>query len=183
MRLRPARLLVPALAFVTNAALAQLVPGTRTPANIAEAVDVAQAVVCTLAAADRPMGGLNSPPIGGEGYTPVDGVPDSLARFVAGAPRQKIVQYRGAGGPLWIVYDQVSSRCAIYAFADPAAVETKLLESLSHSLIWKPKKDAGAGIDYAYEWKAEPGRKLLTEISRPHAAGEPLVVVVRPTGR
>ena len=36
---------------------AQLVPGTREPANIAEAIDDTRMLVCTLAAAGRPMGG------------------------------------------------------------------------------------------------------------------------------
>jgi hypothetical protein len=163
-------------------AAAQLVPGTRPPANAAEAVDDARAIVCTLAAAGRPMGGLNIPMVGGEGYAPVERTPDSLARFIPAGP-QKIVEYKGAGGPLWIAYDPASGRCAIYTFGDAAPVETKLLESLGRSRMWKPTKDAGAGVDHAFEWKAEPRLRLLTEISRPRAAGEPLTVVVRPAGR
>jgi hypothetical protein len=184
MRLRPAGLLAPALALAATAAGAQLVPGTRAPENAAEAIDDAHGVVCSLAAAGRPVGGLNIPLVGGEGYAPVDKVPDSLARFVPAAPQQKIVEYLGAGGPLWIVYDPASRRCAIYAFADPAPVEARLLETLDRSAklhMWKRSKDAGPGIDDAYEWKAEPGLRLLTEISKPRAPGDPFVVVVRPS--
>lgn len=183
MRLRPAFLLVPALALVASSAAAQLVPGTREPESAAEAIDDAHMIVCTLAAAGRPMGGLNISMVGGEGYAPVDKAPDSLARFVENAPQQKIVHYPGAGGPLWIVYDPASRRCAIYAFTDPAPVEARLLQTLGRSRIWKPKKNAGAGIDHVYEWKAEPGLRLRTEISLPDGAGEPILVVVRPAGR
>jgi hypothetical protein len=186
MRPRSLRLAVPALALALAAsrAAAQLVPGTEEPANAAEAVDDAHGVVCTLAAAGRPVGGLNIPMVGGEGYAPLDRAPDSLARFVPAAPQQKIFEYKGAGGPLWIVYDQASRRCAIYAFADPAPVEARLLETLDRSAklhMWKRVKDAGPGIDDLYEWKAEPGLRLLTEISKPRASGEPFVVVVRPS--
>jgi hypothetical protein len=186
MRLRPARLLAPALAVAASAAGAQLVPGTDVPANPAEAVDDAHGIVCSLAAAGRPVGGLNIPMVGGEGYAPLERVPDSLVRFVPAAPQQKILEYKGDGGPLWILFDPASRRCAIYTFADAAPVEAKLLETLGRSLklnMWKPKKDAAPGVDHAFEWKAEPGLRLLTEISRPHAAGEPLTVVVRPAGR
>jgi hypothetical protein len=186
MRLRSLRLAVPALALVASAATAQLVPGTRPPANAAEAVDDAHGVVCTLAAAGRPVGGLNIPMVGGEGYAPLNSAPDSLARFVPAAPQQKILEYKGAGGPLWIAFDPGSRRCAIYTFADSAPVEARLLETLGRSRklnMWKPRKDAAPGVDHAFEWKAEPGLRLLTEISRPHAAGEPLTVVVRPAGR
>jgi|GEM_PF-4777196 len=179
MRLRPALFLVPALALVASSAVAQLVPGTREPASAAEAIDDAHMIVCTLAAAGRPMGGLNIPLVGGEGYAPVDKVPDTLARFVQSTPQQKIVEYPGAGGPLWIVYDPASGRCAIYAFTDPAPVEARLLQSLRRPGMWKPKKDADAGIDHAFEWKAEPGLRLRTEISLPDSAGEPILVVVK----
>jgi hypothetical protein len=172
-----------AIALASIPAQAQLVPGTREPESPAEAIDDARMIVCTLAAAGRPMGGLNIPMVGGEGYAPVEKVPDSLARFVQSAPQQKIVEYPGAGGPLWIVYDPASGRCAIYAFTDAAPVEARLLQSLGRSRMWKPKKDAGAGVDHAYEWKAEPGLRLRTEISLPDAAGDPIVVVVKPDGR
>jgi hypothetical protein len=165
---------------------AQLVPGTEPPADAAEAVVDAHGIICTLAAAGRPVGGLNIPIVGGEGYAPLDRVPDSLARFVPAAPQQKILEYKGSGGPLWIAFDPGSRRCAIYTFADAAPVEAKLLETLGRSRklnMWKPKKDAASGVDQVFEWKAEPGLRLLTEISRPHAAGEPLTVVVRPAGR
>lgn len=176
------RLLAAALALTGAGAQAQLVPGTREPASAAEAIGDAQAVVCTLAAAGRPMGGLNIPLVGGEGYAPVDRAPDSLARFVPDSPKRKIVEYRGAGGPLWIAFDPASNRCAIYAFTDPAPVETSLLQSLGRSGIWK-RKDAAAGADHVFEWKAEPGLRLRTEISRPRTEGAPMVVVVEPARR
>jgi hypothetical protein len=181
MKVRHALFALAALA--ATPAAAQLVPGTRAPASPAEAIDDAHMIVCTLAAAGRPMGGLNIPMVGGEGYAPVDKVPDPLARFVQSAPEQKILEYPGAGGPLWIVFDQASSRCSIYAFTDPAPVEARLLETFNRGKIWKPKKVAGPGIDRVFEWKAEPGLRLRTEISLPHAAGEPIVVAVEPARR
>lgn len=182
MLLRSARLPIAVLAFAASAAAAQLVPGTRPPADAAEAIGDAQTIVCTLAAAGRPMGGLNIPMVGGEGYAPIDRVPDSLARFVPSAPEQKILTYEGPGGPLWIVYDPGAARCAIYAFTDPAPVEARLLQLLGGSGIWE-RRDAGAGIDHVYEWNVERGLRLRTEISRPHAAGEPVAVVVRAVRR
>jgi hypothetical protein len=179
MRLRPAHLLIPALALVSSAAAAQLVPGTREPESAAEAINDARMIVCTLAAAGRPMGGLNIPLIGGEGYAPVDRIPDPLARFVESAPQQKVLEYPGAGGPLWIVYDPASGRCAIYAFTDAAPVEERLLQSLSRPRMWRRKNDAGPGIDHAFEWRPERGLVLRTEISLPDSAGEPIRIVVR----
>jgi hypothetical protein len=183
MRLRVAHLLLPAFALVASAAAAQLVPGTRAPKSAAEAIDDAHMIVCTLAAAGRPMGGLNIPMVGGEGYAPVDKVPDSLVRFAPTTPGQKIVHYPGAGGPLWVVFDPASGRCAIYAFAESAPVEARLLQSLGRSGMWKRRKDAGAGIDHAFEWKAEPGLRLRTEISLPDSAGDPILVAVTPARR
>jgi hypothetical protein len=169
-------LAVPATALLASAVEAQLVPGTRPPASLAEAIDDAHMIVCTLAAAGRPMGGLNIPMVGGEGYAPVDRIPENLKAFVPSAPGQKVVAYEGAGGPLWIVYEP--GRCAIYAFTDAAPVEARLLQSMGGSRMWKRKKDAGPGIDHAFEWKADRSLRLRTEISRPHAAGQPLAVVV-----
>jgi hypothetical protein len=162
---------------------AQLVPGTRAPANAAEAIDDARTIVCTLAAAGRPTGGLNIRFIGGEGYAAIARLPDSLARFVPAAARQKLFEYKGAGGPLWIAFDPESGRCAIYAFTDAAAAEAKLRKSIGASPEWRPRMDAGAGVDWAFEWRPEPSLRLLTEISKPRAAGEPVTVVVRPLRR
>jgi hypothetical protein len=140
-------------------------------------------ILCTLAAAGRPMGGLNMDLVGGEGYTQVAKVPEPLARFVPSAPQQRTVEYRAPGAPLWIVHDPASGRCAIYTFAEAAPIEAKLLDSLRLSSVWKRKKDAGPGIDHLFEWKVDRSLRLRTEISRPHAPGEPFVVVVRPAER
>jgi hypothetical protein len=173
-----------ATAFAAPAgAGAQLVPGTREPANAAEAIDDAHMVVCTLAAAGRPMGGFNIRFVGGEGYAAIAKLPDSLAPFVPAAPEQKFFEYKGAGGPLWITFDPASARCGIYAFADGAEAEARLIKSMAVSKVWKRKADAGPGIDDAFEWRPERTLLLRTEISKPHAAGEPVAVVVRPVRR
>jgi hypothetical protein len=172
-----------AAALAGTGAHAQFVPGTRPPADTAEAMDDARMIVCTLAAAGRPMGGLNIRFVGGEGYAAVDKLPDNLARFVPAAAQMKRFEYKGAGGPLWITFDPDSGRCAIYAFTDAAAAEGRLLKSLRAASQWRPKMDPGTGIDHAFEWRPEPSLRLVTEISKPHAAGEPMMVVVRPVRR
>lgn len=159
---------------------AQLVPGTREPANIAEAIDDTRMLVCTLAAAGRPMGGLNIRFIGGEGYAAIAKLPDNLAPFVPAAAEQKLFEYKGAGGPLWITFDPASGRCGIYAFTDGAEAEAKLLKSIAASRGWKRNPKAGPGVDAAFEWRPERALLLRTEISKPHAAGEPVAVVVKP---
>ena len=164
-------------------ASAQLVPGTRPPADAAEAIDDARMIVCTLAAAGRPMGGLNMPLVGGEGYAAISKLPDTLARFVPAAPRQKLFEYKGAGGPLWIAFDPESGRCAIYAFADAALAEAKLVKSLRASTQWRARMDPGDGVDDAFEWRPEGAPRLLTQVIKPHAAGEPVTVVVQPLRR
>jgi hypothetical protein len=176
-------LLLVGAAFVAPPAAAQLIPGTVPPENVAQAVDEARMVLCTLAAGGRPMGGLNMDLVGGEGYTPLAKVPEPLARFVQSAPPQRMVEYRAPGGPLWIVHDPSTGRCGIYTFAEAAPIEAKLLASLGLSSMWKRKKDGGPGIDHLFEWKVDRSLRLRTEISRPHAPGEPFVVVVRPAGR
>ncbi len=175
--------LAAALAALAVPAAAQLVPGTRAPADAAEAIDHAQALLCTLAAAGRPMPGLNMPLLGGEGYVQLETVPEALAPFVGSGSEQKAVELRSPGDPVWVVHDPRSGRCAILSFTDPSPVEAKLLASLATPGAWKPHK-AGAGVDHAFRWKIGKSVRLLTEISTPDSPGKPLVmVVVRPEGR
>jgi hypothetical protein len=178
--IRGAGLAVAALALLASPAAAQLVPGTRAPESPADAVDEAQALLCTLAAAGRPVPGLNMPLIGGEGMTQLDKVPEELARFVTASPTHRTVRLQAPGDPVWVVHDAGSGRCAIYSFAEASPVVTKLLAALDRPGAWKRLKKPVAGIDHSYEWKMAPGVRLLTEILIPDAAGDPLAVVVRP---
>jgi hypothetical protein len=172
-------LVLAGLAAVAAPASAQIVPGTRAPETTAELVGDAQMIVCFLAAAGRPMPGLNMPLLGEEGMTVLAQVPDELAKFVENRPDQAILKLKSPADPVWIVHDRNSRRCAIYALTDPAPVEAKLLPILLGGKDpWK-RVEPGAGVDQAFALKL--GReRFLTEITRPRAAGEPLVVVVRP---
>ncbi|HEX8241490.1 MAG TPA: hypothetical protein VF574_17270 [Allosphingosinicella sp.] len=167
------------LAALSAPAAAQIVPGTRAPETTAELVGDAQMVVCFLAAAGRPMPGLNMPLLGEEGMTVLTQVPDPLARLVENRADQAILELKSPADPVWIVHDRSTRRCAIYALTDPAPVEAKLMPILlGGSHPWR-RVEAGAGVDQAFALKL--GReRFLTEISRPRAAGEPLLVVVRP---
>jgi hypothetical protein len=178
--IRAAGLAIAALALLASPAAAQIVPGTRAPESAADAFDVAQALLCTLAAAGRPVPGLNMQLIGGEGMTQLDKLPDGLAGFVAAAPTQRVVLLQAPGDPVWVVHDSASGRCAVYSFTDSAPVTAKLLTALDRPGAWKRQKEPAAGVDHSYQWKMAPGVRLLTEISIPDAAGEPLAVVVRP---
>ena len=180
--MRAFRLALTALALLAGPGQAQIVPGTRAPESTAEAIDDAQSLLCTLAAAGNPMPGLNMQLVGGEGYTPLDRIPDALARFVANAPQLRVVQLQAPGDPVWVVHDPESRRCSIYSFTDAAPVEAKLLGSLSTPGSWR-RTDATAGIDHAFEWRIARSVRLRTEIALPDAAGEPLVVVVRPAAQ
>jgi hypothetical protein len=175
-------LVAAALALLASPAAAQIIPGTRPPESAAEAIDDAQALLCTLAAAGRPMPGLNMELLGGEGMTQLDKVPDALARFVTGTPQQHIVQLQAPGEPIWVVHDPQTGICSIYSFTDAAPVEAKLLASFARSKSWK-RKEVVAPVDHAFEWKIGGEVLLRTEITLPDAAGEPLVVVVRPAQR
>jgi len=177
--MRSASLAVAALALLAGPAAAQIVPGTRPPESAADAIDDAHSVLCTLAAAGRPMPGLNMPLLGEEGMTQLDKVPDALAPLVASAPQQRIVQLQAPGEPVWVVHDARTGHCSIYSFTDAAPVEAKLLASLAHPGAWKRKK-AAAPVDHAFEWKIGGAVRLRTEISLPDAAGDPIVVVVKP---
>jgi hypothetical protein len=180
--MRSACLAAAALALLAGPAAAQIVPGTRPPESAADAIDEAQALLCTLAAAGRPMPGLNMPLLGEEGMTQLDTVPDALARFVTSTPQQRIVQLHAPGDPVWVVHDAQTGRCAIYSFTDAAPVEAKLLASFARPGSWKPK-EAAAPVDHAFEWKIGGSVRLRTEILLPDAAGEPIAVVVKPAGR
>jgi hypothetical protein len=175
-----AGLALAALALLASPAAAQIVPGTRAPESPADAVDLAQALLCTLAAAGRPTPGLNMQLIGGEGMTQLDKVPEALARFVTAAPTQKIILLQAPGEPVWIVHDAASSRCAIYSFTAAEPVVAKLLAALDRPGAWKRQKEPAVGVDHSYQWKMAPGVRLATEILVPDSAGEPLAVVVRP---
>lgn len=181
--MRKAALAVAALALLAGPAAAQIVPGLPAPTSPADAVSDAQAMLCTLAAAGRPMPGLNSALLGGEGMTALDALPDSLARFVGREPQQRIVQLVAPGDPVWVVHDPRSRRCAIITLTDPAPVTGKLLASLDLPGAWERVDDAGGGIDYAYEWEIDKSVRLRTEVAIPDAFGEPLIVVVRPANR
>jgi hypothetical protein len=179
--IRAAGLAAAALALLASPAAAQLVPGMRAPESPADAIDGAQAMLCTLAAAGRPTPGLNMGLIGGEGMTQLDGIPEALARFVPAAPTQKVVLLKAPGDPVWVVHDARTGRCGIYSFTAAAPVEAKLRAALDRPGAWKRSKKPVAGIDHSYEWKMAPGVRLLTEISIPDSAGEPLLVLVRPS--
>ena len=174
--------LVAALAALASPSAAQIVPGFRPPESAADAIDHAHAGLCTLAAAGRPMPGLNMDLIGGEGFTPLDKLPDALAPFIAATPDQRIVQLKAPGDPVWVVHDPRTGRCSILSFTEAGPVETKMLAALATPGAWKRRKKAGEGIDHAYEWKIGGAVRLRTEISLPDSPGQPLAVVVRPAG-
>ena len=166
--------------LIPLSAQAQIMPGTLPPESAAEAIDEAQSLLCTLAAAGRPMPGLNMPMLGSEGMTQLAAIPDALARFVPPAPGQMIVRITVPGDPVWVVHDPRTGRCAIYSFTEAAPVEAKLIAGFERTDSWKKRKDAGAGVAHAYEWKMDRTVRLRTEISLPAAPGSPLMVVVRP---
>ncbi|HEX9966099.1 MAG TPA: hypothetical protein VGB04_14070 [Allosphingosinicella sp.] len=179
MRGARAALLVTALAALASTAAAQIVPGTRAPATTAELVGDAQMIVCFLAAAGRPMPGLNMPLLGEEGMTLLADVPEELAKFVEKRPGQAILKLKSPADPVWIVHDPGTRRCGIYALTDPAPVEAKLVpDLLSGKNPWK-RVEAPAGVDQAFALKIGSER-FRTEITRPRSAGEPLLVLVRP---
>jgi hypothetical protein len=161
---------------------AQIVPGLRAPESAADAIDDAQSMLCVLAAAGRPMPGLNMNLIGGEGMTQLDRLPEGLAPFVAAAATQQIVQLHAPGDPVWVVNDSATGRCAIYSFTDAAAVEARLLKSLATPKAWKRQEPSG-GADHVFEWAIDKPLRLRTEITRPKTPGEPLAVVVTPFRR
>lgn len=179
--MRSAALAAAALTLLASPASAQIVPGTRAPESAADAIDQAQALLCTLAAAGRPMPGLNMSLLGEEGMTQLDKLPDALARFVASTPQQRVVHVQAPGDPVWVVHDAQTGICSIYSFTDAAPVESKLLELLARPGAWKSKK-AAAPVDHAFEWKIGGAVRLRTEISLPDAAGDPIVIVVKPAG-
>ncbi|HYG48243.1 MAG TPA: hypothetical protein VD846_09925 [Allosphingosinicella sp.] len=177
MILRRGALFAAALAVLAGPASAQLVPGLSPPASPAEAIDDAHSVLCTLAAAGRPMPGLNMKPIGGEGFTPLDRLPKALEPFFQSGPAEKIVQLKSPGDPVWLIHDPRSGACAIISFTDPAPAVARLLKSLDQPGSWKRRSELGKDIDHAYEWKVD-SLTLLTEIAFPDSPGPPLVVIV-----
>lgn len=167
---------------VPATASAQIVPGLRAPESPADAIDDAQSMLCVLAAAGRPMPGLNMKLLGSEGMTQLDKVPDQLAPFVSATATARVVLLHAPGDPVWVVHDSATGRCAIYSFTDPAPVEAKLLESMATPKAWKRQEPSG-GADHVYEWAIDKPLRLRTEITRPKAPGEPLAVVVTPFRR
>ena len=156
---------------------AQVVPGLRAPESAAEAILQAHQPVCVLAAAGRPVPGLNMDLTGEEGMTALDAVPAQLSAFVPSAPAQRVVQLKVPGEPVWIVHDAASGRCAIYSFTDADQAEAKLLEAFAKTDAWKRRKAKG-DVDHRFEWAIAKPLYLRSEISTPAAPGEPFTVVV-----
>ncbi|MEZ0244586.1 MAG: hypothetical protein ACAH11_14520 [Sphingomonas sp.] len=112
--------------FAGGEARAQIAPGFRAPASIVDGIDHAWGFACFLAAAGRPVAGLN---IGmeqaGEGLHRPGRIPDDLAPLAKRLDGYSVVVLDAPGGGVWIFHSVREKRCVIvpYPLDTPGVAE------------------------------------------------------------
>lgn len=172
----------------TRSASAQIAPGVRPPANIAEGVSMAELFGCISAASDRPADGLNMPLDKSlEGVALHEALPASLASKVGKlGSRARILSLATPEGIVWIAFDPEVHACTVTALAaDPAGTREKLTSFFeSDRSPWRRTADAGNLTTYEWAVRATPrlgtpAVQLRAVLDIPTEAGQQTIVVTR----
>lgn len=102
---------------ISVAAVAQIAPGYREPTDLVDGAIMAVTSGCYLAAAGRPVPGINKPSGGlaGKGVTEQESAPVWVTQ-ASNSPNR--VRYSTLGTPegdIWIGFDETTSRCSVIA--------------------------------------------------------------------
>jgi hypothetical protein len=176
-----------ALPLAATPAAAQMVPGLRAPASVADAVADAWLAGCYFAATDRPAVGLNLPlgDLAGPGLHAATSIPDELRAFIDTLADNVVVAVLDApGGAVWMFFDPRSKRCTIV----PQPVTSEGIEAEFTTLVrpdqdWRPVTRDGGGAAFEQDFEAapalrRPGGRLRAWYQAAKGPASPQMIVV-----